>query len=775
MPMFSENEIQCSRVYTNDSTTADHSDTNSRQELGLPNHEIATNKSANLVACTLPLYAVPSWEFGGVLATQHEIESLAERLKGESVISLDTETFGIGREPINARLSLIQIGIPGKAGGETFLIDVVKLTAEVESRAAERREIAGNPLAPLKEILENKAQLKIVQQAGFEREQFARYGISLSGVSDTLERSRSLLPGLPSHSLQALCAEYLGYSMSKEEQKSGWGKRPLDESQVVYAQLDPEITYGVWQVQQRLLDGAAPDQRLSVNRLVGELGKVFALRCAQEQKLLPELIEATAFIRGVKEELKSQLKSRAAELSDLSADEPLSNLLLNIESKWGNVKATRGSQSYPDCHKLEALLPEVAKEVISEKITKSELSRALREVGYKGKEVEDIIAKVLGETQRKHTFGVELHRSDLLKQHGLLTPVAPFYKSAHSLLSQEDLAEFSVELENAHGVSIRPVIRDGSFSGLVQIGIAHSQASNSKHSDIENRKSGSGVNVWVVSTLPDEVSADAFAVLRNKLATGIPALVEGKAAASKIVSRLVPNGAVVVDVGKQNAELYGMDLGATVPEWSPFFAGVSLDPRDDVGWHSLLWKVREEQQAVAGRIGEFLNGLDFDRPEEAVSLALSEIVCRQKEIQDAGRSTLYQRAMLHASETALLDALEAELREKLGADGGLSISDSRGHASVGLTLKEWQEIDPAKVRLFYPEVIETIESNRPNQSLGSFTQAELRQALNRLPDASMSAALREAVIEECFMTVEEGEPRVTISPKVQLMYQPIIH
>jgi ATP-dependent helicase Lhr and Lhr-like helicase len=71
---------------------------------------------------------------------------------------------------------------------------------------------------------------------------FARFGIAIEPVVDTLALSRKLRGKVDGgHGLKAVCARELGVDLDKREQTSNWAQRPLSERQKAYAAVDAEV------------------------------------------------------------------------------------------------------------------------------------------------------------------------------------------------------------------------------------------------------------------------------------------------------------------------------------------------------------------------------------------------------------------------------------------------------------------------------------------------------------------------------------------------------
>jgi len=141
------------------------------------------------------------------------LAALAEEVAGESVVALDTESnsFHVYRE----RVCLLQIS--------TRRGDYV-----VDPMAVDVRPL-GSVLASGRELVLHGADYDV---RCLKRE----YGWSLPRIFDTMAAARRL--GSVELGLSALVHAHFGVRLSKEHQRSDWGRRPLSGEQVRYAALD---------------------------------------------------------------------------------------------------------------------------------------------------------------------------------------------------------------------------------------------------------------------------------------------------------------------------------------------------------------------------------------------------------------------------------------------------------------------------------------------------------------------------------------------------------
>jgi len=136
-----------------------------------------------------------------------------------SSIAIDTETNGLklGRD----RLCALQLS---NGDGEAYVI----------------RFDAGKYEAPnLRKVLSDDKILKIFQYARFDLAFILMYmKIAVKNVYCTRIASTIARTNAASHSLKALCKEFVGIELEKEMQRSDWGALSYSEKQLEYAAND---------------------------------------------------------------------------------------------------------------------------------------------------------------------------------------------------------------------------------------------------------------------------------------------------------------------------------------------------------------------------------------------------------------------------------------------------------------------------------------------------------------------------------------------------------
>ena len=158
-----------------------------------------------------------------------EARAAVERLSGEEVVGVDTETIW---RPEGARISLLQIAA---RAGEVIVIDALSTDAEV-----------------WRPLVDSPNVLMAAHNARFDEGVLAASGLKPAGFVDTLRLARAALR-LPSYSLAEVVSHLFGISLDKSFQKSNWRRRPLPPDQLAYAARDARLALCVYDKLERLL------------------------------------------------------------------------------------------------------------------------------------------------------------------------------------------------------------------------------------------------------------------------------------------------------------------------------------------------------------------------------------------------------------------------------------------------------------------------------------------------------------------------------------------
>ncbi len=176
------------------------------------------------------------------------IDAIRER----GYVAVDTETTSL--DEMRAELVGISLAVtPGEAcyiplghrqgGGDLF----------GSSDLSEGQMAAAEVLAALKPVLEDEAILKIGQNMKYDWKIFARHGIRVAPVDDTMLMSYAMHSGLHMHGMDALSERYLGHKPIEIRSLLGSGKGQITFDRVgigdavCYAAEDADVTLRLWQ------------------------------------------------------------------------------------------------------------------------------------------------------------------------------------------------------------------------------------------------------------------------------------------------------------------------------------------------------------------------------------------------------------------------------------------------------------------------------------------------------------------------------------------------
>ena len=145
-----------------------------------------------------------------------------DKLKGKSLLAIDTETTGL--DPLKDRIRLVQIGAPGEP---PLLLDMFALERE-------------KTISALNELLEDIGKTKLFHNAKFDLSFLKVAGVNVEGpIFDTMLAEQLIISGLGNSSvkLSDLSLKYLKEPLPKEQQKSDWTTE-LSKEQLKYAARD---------------------------------------------------------------------------------------------------------------------------------------------------------------------------------------------------------------------------------------------------------------------------------------------------------------------------------------------------------------------------------------------------------------------------------------------------------------------------------------------------------------------------------------------------------
>jgi len=198
--------------------------------------------------------AVPMAEARYSAVTDIEtLKAWVGRAHARGVVAVDTETTGLNE--MTADLVGVCLAIePGEAvyvplahrkeAGEGLFGSDALAEGQIGFDAA---------LEVLKPMLEDPSVLKVLQNAKYDVKIFARYGIAVAPIDDTMLMSYAMHAGIHNHGMDLLSERYLGHQPIEIKTLLGTGKSqitfdkvPIDDA-VKYAAEDADVTLRLWQ------------------------------------------------------------------------------------------------------------------------------------------------------------------------------------------------------------------------------------------------------------------------------------------------------------------------------------------------------------------------------------------------------------------------------------------------------------------------------------------------------------------------------------------------
>jgi DNA polymerase-1 len=176
-----------------------------------------------------------------------------DRIYERGWVAVDTETTGLNEMVVG----LVGISLAVEAGQACYIPLDHKTGGEDlfgTQAQAEGQMPMDEALAMLRPVLEDPSILKIGQNMKYDAKIFARYGVQVAPIDDTMLISYALHGGLHGHGMDTLSERYLEHTPIPIKPLLGSGKSarsfdfvPIDEA-VPYAAEDADITLRLWQV-----------------------------------------------------------------------------------------------------------------------------------------------------------------------------------------------------------------------------------------------------------------------------------------------------------------------------------------------------------------------------------------------------------------------------------------------------------------------------------------------------------------------------------------------
>ncbi|MDU8927648.1 DNA polymerase I [Alisedimentitalea sp. MJ-SS2] len=169
-------------------------------------------------------------------------------------IAVDTETTSLDE----MQAELVGISLCVEPGDACYIPLIHKDGASDDlfgsDKLADGQMSPDEALTMLKPIFEDPAILKIGQNMKYDAKIFARNGVNITPIDDTMLMSYALFSGIHNHGMDALSDRYLNHTPIPIKSLLGTGKSaitfdrvPVDEA-VKYAAEDADITLRLWQI-----------------------------------------------------------------------------------------------------------------------------------------------------------------------------------------------------------------------------------------------------------------------------------------------------------------------------------------------------------------------------------------------------------------------------------------------------------------------------------------------------------------------------------------------
>ncbi len=184
------------------------------------------------------------------------------RIRARGWVAVDTETTSLNE----MRAELVGISLCVEPGQAAYVPLIHKANADDGLFGSDDLAAGQMPrdeaLAILRPVLEDDAILKIGQNMKYDAKIFARYGIDVAPIDDTMLMSYAMHGGLHLHGMDLLSERYLDHRPIAIKSLLGTGKKQITFDKVAvddavgYAAEDADITLRLWQTFKPGLHGA---------------------------------------------------------------------------------------------------------------------------------------------------------------------------------------------------------------------------------------------------------------------------------------------------------------------------------------------------------------------------------------------------------------------------------------------------------------------------------------------------------------------------------------
>ncbi|MBU3919913.1 MAG: DNA polymerase I [Alphaproteobacteria bacterium] len=184
------------------------------------------------------------------------LEDWVARATTQGWVAVDTETDAL--DSVGGGLVGVSLAL---APGEACYIPLAHVDPDMAAGNGDmfgadppRQIRMAEAIQALKPMLEDAATLKIGQNIKYDLSVFARHGIRVAPIDDTMLISFSLNAGIHNHGMDELSERYLGHKPISFKEVAGTGKAQKSFAQVAldkateYAAEDADVTLRLWQV-----------------------------------------------------------------------------------------------------------------------------------------------------------------------------------------------------------------------------------------------------------------------------------------------------------------------------------------------------------------------------------------------------------------------------------------------------------------------------------------------------------------------------------------------
>ncbi|MGJ8584346.1 MAG: DNA polymerase I [Marinosulfonomonas sp.] len=213
--------------------------------------EPATTAEASADEPEAPPFDADAYE---CVSDREALQKWIDRIYARGWVAVDTETTGLNEMVVD----LVGISLCVEPGQACY-IPLIHKTAAADDL------FGGDDLAPgqmgvdealdmLRPVLQDDAVLKIGQNMKYDAKIFARYGVDVAPIDDTMLMSYAMHAGEHNHGMDTLSDRYLGHTPIPIKPLLGTGKSAITFDRVPiadavkYAAEDADITLRLWQL-----------------------------------------------------------------------------------------------------------------------------------------------------------------------------------------------------------------------------------------------------------------------------------------------------------------------------------------------------------------------------------------------------------------------------------------------------------------------------------------------------------------------------------------------